>query len=141
MTFFDFQNLKRFIWQKILDLPFCMILHKVLLVISGSSSKQFLFISFGYDLERLGAVLIHMILIYSLRNDPSVCLVTVSLSHYNISYLILPGRLLPSFKDNLFRVLGSGGSPPPIQEWHIPNPPPSDELKYRMHCTLYSDSS
>jgi hypothetical protein len=28
--------------------------------------------------------LIHMILIYPLRNDPSVCLITVSLSHYII---------------------------------------------------------
>jgi len=57
-------------------------------------------------------------------------------------FLTLPGSLLPSFKDNLFRVLGSGGSPPPILEWHIPNPPPSNELKiYRMHCTLFTCKS
>ena len=40
-----------------------------------------------YDFTELllKRMLIHMILIYPLRNDPSVCLVNVSLSHYNIS--------------------------------------------------------
>ena len=40
-----------------------------------------------YDFAELllRRTLIHMILIYPLRNDPSVCLITVSLSHYNIS--------------------------------------------------------
>jgi hypothetical protein len=40
-----------------------------------------------YDFTELllKRTLIHMILIYPLRNDLSVCLVTVSLSHYNIS--------------------------------------------------------
>jgi hypothetical protein len=35
--------------QKILDLPFHMILPYALLAISGSSSKQFVFILFGYE--------------------------------------------------------------------------------------------